>query len=451
MIPRHLCFTLRRTSILVFVGACLIASGPARSQVVDSLVAKVSLSNLNGHIQSLQSAGGHKSRVTYTPGNDSAADYILRTFQSMPGLDAVEPDTFYVAVANAPYNTQPLRNIVAVLTGAVEPQKQIVIGAHYDCSASRMGTSTWNAEWNTIAAPGADDNASGVAVVLELARILSDPSSGYEPEYSIVFIAFAAEESVPPYAGKISHPGSKHYAAAANIRGDQIAGMISVDMIGYNTVMNYASIVSNDVSQSLGASVTTEIFKFGIPLTTNSAPFASATFSDHVEFWTNGYPAICLIEHNPPWNSSAYYSANPFYHTSADSLTTLNMNQVRMVGQATLAAVIAQAGVFVTSTSGDPSSDTPDRFVLSQNFPNPFNPTTEISYGLPLAAHVMLNVFDIHGRLIAPLVDAKQAAGSHRTTWKADNIASGIYLCRMEVTGDDGKRWMDIKRMVYLR
>ncbi len=427
-------------------------AGSAKSQVLtaDSLVARVSLDILQTHIQTLASGGGTGSRVTFTPGMDSAANYILRAFQAMPGLDTVAPDTFYVPLATAPYNTQPLRNIVATITGTTEPEKQIVIGAHYDCSASRMGSTTWNAQWNTIAAPGADDNATGVATVLELARILSDPEHGVVPAYTIIFVAFGAEESVPPYAGKISHPGSKHYAGQAASRGDQIMGMISVDMIGYNPTVRYLSIVANETSQSLGASVASANYAYGLGLVTNPAPYASATFSDHNEFWTYGYPAICLIEHNPPWNSSAYYTANPYYHTTADSFGTLNMTLVQKVAQATLGAVIAEAGVVVTGAAED-DADVPETFVLEQNFPNPFNPGTVISFRSPITSHLSLKIYDVLGREVAVLVNQAMASGEHRVTWNAEHRPSGMYFYALEATSPNGNTLTRTKKMVLIR
>jgi hypothetical protein len=69
---------------------------------------------------------------------------------------------------------------------------------------------------------------------------------------------------------------------------------------------------------------------------------------------------------------------------------------------------------------------------LHQNYPNPFNPTTTIRYELPKASIVTLSVFDILGREVSVLVNERRDAGSHEVNFCARNLASGVYLCRMQ-------------------
>jgi len=74
---------------------------------------------------------------------------------------------------------------------------------------------------------------------------------------------------------------------------------------------------------------------------------------------------------------------------------------------------------------------TPGTFRLDQNFPNPFNPTTVISYQLPAAGHATLKIFDLLGREVVTLVDQEKPAGVYRETWNASRMASGVYFCRL--------------------
>jgi hypothetical protein len=74
----------------------------------------------------------------------------------------------------------------------------------------------------------------------------------------------------------------------------------------------------------------------------------------------------------------------------------------------------------------------PISFALHQNYPNPFNPTTTIRYELPKASIVTLSVFDILGREVSVLVNERRDAGSHEVNFCARNLASGVYLCRMQ-------------------
>ena len=121
-------------------------------------------------------------------------------------------------------------NIVAVLPGVGEPRKRIVVSGHYD-SVNLRATGAKAAE---APAPGADDDASGTAVVLELARVMSR----YRFNKTIVFIAFAGEE--------IGLVGSTRYAARAHTSGEAIEAVFNNDIVGSNVV----GVVHNDIDGS---------------------------------------------------------------------------------------------------------------------------------------------------------------------------------------------------------
>ncbi len=86
---------------------------------------------------------------------------------------------------------------------------------------------------------------------------------------------------------------------------------------------------------------------------------------------------------------------------------------------------------FIVGTE-DESEALPERFGLAQNFPNPFHPSTEITYNLPEARHVRLVVYDLQGREVAVLLDGPVAAGLHAVSWRAGDLPSGLYLYRIE-------------------
>ncbi len=88
----------------------------------------------------------------------------------------------------------------------------------------------------------------------------------------------------------------------------------------------------------------------------------------------------------------------------------------------------------------------PAAFVLEQNFPNPFNPTTTIRYQLPRSAHVVISVFDLLGRQIVKLVEEQQQAGTRSVTWNAAGLPTGIYFCRL-TAGD----YIGVKKMLIIR
>lgn len=97
------------------------------------------------------------------------------------------------------------------------------------------------------------------------------------------------------------------------------------------------------------------------------------------------------------------------------------------------------------------SEVTAENFTLSQNFPNPFNPETKISFTIPEDSKVTLIVSDMSGREVANLVNNDMKAGSYVTNFNASDLSSGVYIYRINVTGISGSTFSDMKRMVLLK
>jgi hypothetical protein len=418
----------------------VFAGKATRAQTL-TMIDSVSLVRISTDIRALEEAGGHNSRVTFTPGNDSAVAFLYRSFLAIPGLASVRLDTFYID-ADTPYVFKPLVNVVATLEGATQPSRSIVVGAHYDASASRMGTSTWRSQWKTIRAPGADDNASGTAAMLEAARLMSDPSFGILNDYTITFVAFGSEEGGPAHRG--GHGGSRHYAGQARTRGDDILGMISVDMIGHNRHYTTTDVVSNTPSVWLGEAFVAAKDSLSVPLITNEPPFAydDNDYSDHASFWEYGYDAILLIEHAAPWDQSTNYNPNPYYHRTSDTIETLNYNLLKRVTQTLIGTLVS----ITAAPTGVDDPPVPAAARLEQNYPNPFNPETRIRFavggdraggtGARTTAHTTLRVYDMLGREVALLVDERKAAGDYEVTFSARDgagkiLPSGTYVYRL--------------------
>ncbi len=423
---------------------CARASRAQTRAIVDS----VSLVRMSADIRWLEEPGGHNSRVTFTPGNDSAVAYIYRAFLSIPGLTSVNLDTFFID-ADPPYTGRPHVNVVATLAGHADPARRIVVGGHYDASASRSVGMSWDSQWSTIRVPGADDNASGVAAVLEAARLMSDPASGIANDYTITFVAFGSEESGPAHRG--GHGGSKHFAAQARARNDQILGMISVDMIAYNRVFTTTDIVSNAASRWLGQAFVDARDSLAIPLITNASPFTYGTYSDHASFWDEGFDAILLIEHAPPWNSTDQYVANPYYHTPSDTIETLNYSLLKRATQVLIGTLVSLA----TEPTGVAGERVPAVAQLEQNYPNPFNPATRIRFAVagdrgsgPAGdeRRTTLAVYDLLGREVAVLVDEEKPAGTYEAAFDGRDLPSGVYVYRLT----SGTR-VETRRMLLLK
>ncbi|MGB2868654.1 MAG: T9SS type A sorting domain-containing protein [Bacteroidota bacterium] len=98
------------------------------------------------------------------------------------------------------------------------------------------------------------------------------------------------------------------------------------------------------------------------------------------------------------------------------------------------------------ATGVEEAQGLPKEYALHQNFPNPFNPTTVVSFQLPVDSYVRLRIFDILGNEIAALVDQRQPAGSYQVHWTASGISSGMYFLRMEAGS-----FVDVKKLVLMK
>lgn len=402
-----------------------------------NLIDEVSIENLSEHIKTLENAGGTRSRITFTKGVDSAAVYIKNIFDGYSGLTSVELDTFYIASASSPYNNQPQVNVVATIEGRTNPEKIFVIGAHLDATANRDRFWAKGSNWKTIEAPGADDNATGIASILEIARLMSDEEFGFVNDFTIKLVAFGAEEYGANYNG--NHHGSTHFANQIKTVDNEIIGMVSMDMIGFNETNDYASIVKYDnfmkeQSITLGQRFSQANEDFSIGLITNNPPFESGSYSDHQSFAAVDIPSILLIE-NAPWESNEFYTANPYYHTSDDGFESINIDLVKKITQLNIATLASYNGTATGIESEEEGLNIVDQMRLDQNYPNPFNPSTVITFHLQKSGHVALKVYNILGKEIAVLVDGNKSAGSHQVVFDANSIgeelSSGIYVYQL--------------------
>jgi hypothetical protein len=90
-------------------------------------------------------------------------------------------------------------------------------------------------------------------------------------------------------------------------------------------------------------------------------------------------------------------------------------------------------------------------FALNQNFPNPFNPSTTITFKLAVDSKVSLKVFDLLGQEVATLVNSNMTAGSHNTKFDASSMNSGVYIYKIEAVGTDGSNFLSTKKMLFLK
>jgi len=295
----------------------------AYSPDIRAMVDVVSPTLLIDHVCKLQDDDSQSycnelgTRHSYaTAALDEAARYLHNQYAAM-GLN--------VAYQPFPYAGYVMNNVVAELPGAGPNREHIyILCAHYD-STARDSSSI---------APGADDNASGSAAVLEAARILSQ----FSFDRTIRFVHFAGEEQ-----GML---GSQRYAETAAQRGDLIAGVINLDMIAYERVPPNDHIVEihagmNPVSIALADVFVSNIAEYELLLLPEILTSTATSRSDHGSFWNQGYPAILGIE-------DFGGDFNPYYHSTRDTLTHI---QTHMMVEYTKACVATLAEL-----AGDPRS-----------------------------------------------------------------------------------------------
>ncbi len=209
------------------------------------------------------------------------------------------------------------RNVGVQLPGETHPDEVVVVGAHYDTVPDT---------------PGADDNGSGVAALLELARLCR----GMHPGRTLHLVAFTLEE---PPAFFTPWQGSRVYARSLYRNQKHVVAMLSLEMLGYYSdrphsqrfplfpmrwmypnTGNFIGIVGNLRSRKVVRQVR-EAFQRGSPLpveTLSTSPLLpGVALSDHASFWRYGYAAVMVTD-------TAFYR-NPHYHKPSDRPETLDL------------------------------------------------------------------------------------------------------------------------------
>jgi Zn-dependent M28 family amino/carboxypeptidase len=254
---------------------------------------------------------------------DAAADYIEGRFR-FAGCPAKRQSFDFLS---ATYH-----NIIAEVDGTRNNKDGLlIIGAHYDTD---------------IETPGADDNASGIAVLLELARLAAQAP----PQRTVRFAAFTLEE---PPAFMTRSMGSYVYAKSVKEEGAKVMGMISLEMVGFYSDRegsqfypgsifrlfypgrgNFIAFVGNLSSRSFTIKMKRS-FRAASSVPVESLNAVSAVpgvnLSDHRNFWKFGYPAFMITD-------TAFYR-NPNYHSSGDRAGTLDYERMAAIAEGLFAVI----------------------------------------------------------------------------------------------------------------
>ncbi|HYO99877.1 MAG TPA: M28 family peptidase [Pyrinomonadaceae bacterium] len=282
----------------------------------------VDAARLEAHVRMLSETlsprdAGHPENL------DRAAAYLRQEFERAKAA----------VVSEQPFEArgQTYRNVIASF--GPRTNELVVVGAHYDTAG---------------ALPGADDNASGVAGLIELAYLLGRTP----PAARVELVAFTLEE--PPYF-RSPLMGSAVHAASLRSQGFAVRAMLSLEMIGYFSAQpdsqqyplsflkafypsrgNFIAIVGKmDQGRTLRRVKKAMTGASPLPVYSINAPrsIPGVDFSDHLNYWNEGYDALMITD-------TAFYR-NPHYHSSADTPETLDYERMASVVQGVYAAVLS--------------------------------------------------------------------------------------------------------------
>jgi len=306
---------LSLSSILTWAPGTAGASSVAETDD-DALVASIDIDRMMGTVDALQDFG---SREFHLESSRQAAEFLYEAFEEI-GIP-VEYQYFMVEDTR-------VSNVVATLHGSDGEADMYLFGAHYD--SENMWVSNISTAEN-LTAPGADDDASGVAAVLEMARVLK--SSGFPA--TVKFVMFGAEEY--GYDNTGGRRGSQHFAAQEASLGHVYSGTATLDMIGYRDGNdNKAVLVVNDDGYALADSTSRAVDRFGTDLDLEVLVDPTITYSDHSSFWDEGMPSMLVVEEL----DDLFFPVNPSYHTSYDTVDILSPEQLEAVTEALLGGLL---------------------------------------------------------------------------------------------------------------
>ena len=279
---------------------------------------------LRRHVAAL--AGEIGERHVWRPSALQAASQYVREELESVGYPVV-PQAYHARGVRC-------ENLEVVAPGATRPGEILVVGAHYD---------------TVVGSPGADDNASGVAGVIEIARMLRP----LQLHRTVRLVAFVNEEPPFFYFGDM---GSKVYAEAARARGDRIRVMLSLEMLGcyrdepgsqgyppllrwfYPDRGNFIAFVSNLRSRRALAEVV-GAFKtscdFPAQCLASPAFVPGVAWSDQLSFWRAGYPAVMVTD-------TAFYRY-PHYHQASDTPDRIRYPEMARVVEGLAGAIASMA------------------------------------------------------------------------------------------------------------
>ncbi len=354
---------------------------------IRALMDSVSIDSIKANIEHLSSyhTRRYDSRFIW-----DVQDWLIARYQEMDGIDTVMLHDF--PVPNFEAGTAD--NILAVQWGAKTPQEFVICGAHYD---------SWNADGydpDTIRSPGADDNASGVAGILETARLLSKCTF----DRTIIYANWCAEE--------IGLVGSAAYAADCAAQNMDIVAYFNLDMTGYleegSDIHVHLMYTTQDSLLGKYAVNLSHAYFPDMPIRQNWLAWGD---SDYSSFNRNGYAAIHPFED--------VHASSPFIHTRNDvlGLSVNNLEQSKRFTELNLGMVATMAGISGYSVAEQEE-------IRATMYPNPAKESVSI-----LAEDGIHDVTVCN--LMGQQIMTQNLNGKNEFTLSTSDLVSGIYVVKI--------------------
>lgn len=361
---------------------------------IRTLMEKVSIDSLEASIDHLQSYHTRRwdSKMVY-----EVQDWLKNTYASW-GFDSVYLHDFPVNYHDTLYETSD--NVIVIQRGVRYPDEYVVCGAHYDSYNNSPG------DPDSLRAPGADDNASGTAGILETARLLSQCSF----ERSVIYCGFAAEE--------IGLIGSTAYAKDCAEQRLPIVAYFNLDMIGYLEEGSdiHVNLLYTGQDSTLANYVYSFCHVYYPEMRVWQDWLAGGSDSDYSSFNRNGYAAIQPFEDT--------HHSSPFIHTPQDiiGVSVNNMDQVKRFTELNLGLVATLAGL--VSSNVDEQED--DGLMV---YPNPASESIIVK-GMPIRE------IRLYNRLGQEIV-SRSYEGAEECRVELGSLVPGLYL--VQVLAEDGR------------
>ena len=367
----------------------------------DSLMTAVLESvNKDSVAQTIQSLQNFNTRFALAPNHKQVALFVADKLTAL-GYADVKLDSFQLDSLQWPPNSGIFHNttqynVIAQVNGLINPDKIFILGAHYD-NVVYPGDAF-------ATTPGADDNASGTAAMLETARVFK--LHNIQPDYTIRFVAFAAEE--------LSLNGSNNYAGKVGNAQEDLVLMINNDMISHslqpanNWKIKIQKYPQTDWVVNLTNQIAQQFTQLTVVVDSNDI-----AYSDSYLFSLWGYDAV-------------FYQENDFFtslHTTFDVIDSLDMAYAAELIKISC-GVLLSTNLTLTGMADCNATD-----LSSSIYPNPVLDKMTLNINSKLNQKALISIFNLNNQPVITQEKLLIASGMNNIVFDLKHLSKGIYYC----------------------